>query len=488
MYTGSGFSDWEIGDITVIVHEGIYHLFHLIIPNHDYIAHAVSNDGLSWKRVKNALFVGDPGAWDDDMLWTMHVVKTGNIFEMYYTGLQRRDRGFISRVGLATSHNLFDWEKNTSTIFPVEPMGVFYETATSNPRTWLSFRDPFRIEYKNDAYLLLGARTVTGPVSRRGCVGVVKLGDYDAELKPALFCPMVYDDIECPCAFELNGKYYLIGSIREDIKVRYWFASDLFGEYHSFDTDVLLPQGNYAARTEWDGDHLLVYNFFYAGKIDTLRVLPPPKQLQTGPNGKLLLKSYYRWETMVMQSVMQQDFKVLPPLFSNPSATFDASDMHWICGTRSGYDLFCFEKPAANFIWEGLLSVTGTGKFGIVSDVDKDGYGYFIKLNITNGFVQIRSWGFNPLNAKQNFIFNDLQSGFFPPQQPDESVHFKLIRYGSYIELSINGNVILTLMDYTFSGEAMGIYTASSLVFLQNSQVRILPAPEEEYASQQEAQ
>ena len=50
-------------------------LFHLIIPNHDYIAHAVSKDGISWKRVKNALFVGDPGEWDDDMLWTMHVCE-----------------------------------------------------------------------------------------------------------------------------------------------------------------------------------------------------------------------------------------------------------------------------------------------------------------------------------------------------------------------------------------------------------------------------
>jgi len=68
MYSGSGFSDWEIGDITVIIHKGIYHLFHLIIPNHDYIAHAVSRDGISWKRVKNALFVGHPGEWDDDML------------------------------------------------------------------------------------------------------------------------------------------------------------------------------------------------------------------------------------------------------------------------------------------------------------------------------------------------------------------------------------------------------------------------------------
>ena len=140
MYTGSGFSDWEIGDITVFIHEGSYHLFHLIIPNHDYIAHAVSADGISWKRVNNALFVGEPGEWDDDMLWTMHVIETKDKFEMYYTGLQRRDRGVISRIGLAESNNLVDWKKNRKNIFPIAPKGIYYEAPNANPRKWLSFR------------------------------------------------------------------------------------------------------------------------------------------------------------------------------------------------------------------------------------------------------------------------------------------------------------------------------------------------------------
>ncbi|MEO8855196.1 MAG: glycosyl hydrolase family 32, partial [Ginsengibacter sp.] len=273
MYSGSGFSDWEIGDITVLYNKGVFHLFHLIIPNHDYIAHAVSSDGISWRRVNNALFVGQPGEWDDDMLWTMDVVEKGNKFLMYYTGLQRRDRGVISKIGLAESENLIDWVKTKKDIYPIGPKGIYYETSNTNPRKWLSFRDPFWVEYKDEEYLLVCTRTIDGPVSRRGCVGVVKITNDVVELMPPLIQPRVYDDVECPCVFELNGRYYLIGSIREDIKVRYWFAPDFFGEYHSFHADVLLPQGNYAARTVKDGDHLLVYNFFYAfGKIDSMRV------------------------------------------------------------------------------------------------------------------------------------------------------------------------------------------------------------------------
>ena len=487
MYSGSGFSDWEIGDITVLIHEGVYHLFHLIIPNHDYIAHAVSTDGISWKRVNNALFVGDPGEWDDDMLWTMHVIEKEGKFRMYYTGLQRRDRGVVSKVGLAESSNLIDWKKNDNDIFPIEPLGIYYETKHTNPRKWLSFRDPFWFEYKGEEYLLICARSITGPVSRRGCVGIVKITNDVVELRPPLLYPMVYDDIECPCVFELNGRHYLIGSIREDIKVRYWFAPDFFKEYHSFHADVLLPQGNYAARTVQDGGHLLVYNFFYAyGRIDALRVLPPPKELDTDPQGRLLLKSYYRWEEMAKKTLKQEEMGEVKHLLSNPTAFSTIEPGKWTCGSRSGYEIFYCQKPSPGFIWEGLLTVEGMGKLGLVSDIDEEGSGYFISFDVSNGLLQIRAWGFNPLNNRQNFIFNDIQSGVFN-MNGNKSFYFRLIRYGNYIELSIDGVVKLTLMDYTYSGNGIGLYSSSSVISLQQSTVKVLPHVQEEYASQEDA-
>lgn len=491
MYTGSGFSDWEIGDITVFIHDGVYHLFHLIIPNHDYIAHAVSDDGISWRRVNNALFVGHPGEWDDDMLWTMHVVEasgpSGSGFEMYYTGLQRRDRGVISRIGFARSDNLIDWQKDQKGIYPISPKGIFYESEDYNPRQWLSFRDPFKFHHNGDDFLLVCARTLTGPVSRRGCVGLIKITDDKVELQPPLLFPMVYDDIECPCVFELKGRFYIIGSIREDIKVRYWFSPDFFGPYHSFHSDVLLPQGNYAARIIQDGKHLLLYNFFYAyGKIDALRVLPPPKQLDTDEDGRLVLKTYYRWELMVTDTVLQPEFGSVSTLFSNPSASNTITTDKWVCGARSGYEVFAFQRPCENFIWEGRLTVEGMGKLGLVSDMDQDGNGYFISFDVKKGTLRIRAWGFNPLDVKQNFVFNDLQYGVFEPTK-DNSFYFKLIRYGNYIELSIDGEVKLTLMDYAFSGSNMGIYSASSVISLQESRIRKLPEVSDEYASQEQA-
>lgn len=488
MYSGSGHSDWEIGDVDVFIHDGIYHLFHLIIPNHDYIAHAISEDGISWRRTKNALFVGDPGEWDDDMLWTMHISRDDEQFKMYYTGLQRSDRGKIQKIGMAVSDDLIHWTKKKINQLPVSSQGPHYEDIQNNPREWLSFRDPFRFKYEEDVYLLMCARSSFGPVSRRGCVGLAKATESHFELQQPLLYPMVYDDVECPCVFELNGRFYLVGSIREDIKVRYWFAPDFLGEYHSFRADVLLPQGNYAARIVQDGEHHLVYNFFYKdGEVNSLRVLPPPKQLDTDVNGRLMLKSYYRWKDMVQQTFEQSQLPQLRKILNNPTANMEMTADSWRFESRSGYEIFIQNKPSDSFIWEGRITVEGMGKFGLVTDIDENGNGYFISFDITNQIAQIRAWGFNPGNNQQNFIFKNIQSNIFNTHRPN-SFKFQLIRYGNYIEVSINELVCLTLIDYTFSGSGIGIYSASSIILLQDVCLKSLPSPESEYASQEEAQ
>lgn len=483
-YSGSGFSDWEIGDVTIILHEGVYHLFHLIIPNHDYIAHAVSNDCISWKRVKNALFVGDPGEWDDDMLWTMHVCKVGERFEMYYTGLQRKLRGTNSMIGLAVSYDLYNWEKKNQGIFPIESKGPYYESMDDSPRKWLSFRDPYRIDHENITYFLVCARSARGPVSRRGCIALLKQENEQVTYMKPLHTPMMYDDLECPCVFELQGRYYAIASIREDVKVRYWFANEFLGEYHAFHANVLLPQGNYAARVvESVNGKTLIYSFFYtSGLINSHRVFLPPKQLDTDEKGRLLLKSFDHWESVAYDAFDQNHFKELRQLFNNPTASFKVEDNRWVVGSRSGHELFVMEKPADDFIWEGVLSVEGMGKLGLVTDMDEEGSGYYYSFDVVNGHIEVRAWGFNDADIRSNFNFKVLQDNNFTIN-PRYTYHFKLIRFGNYIEVAIDGLVKLTLIDYSYNNQFIGLYSASSIVSLNNSIIKKLPPLEDEYIS-----
>lgn len=484
MYSGAGFSDWEIGDIDVFIDEsGKYHLFHLIIPNHDYIAHAISEDGISWQRTKNALWVGDPGEWDDDMLWTMHVTKSHDKYVMYYTGLRRSDRGVTQKVGRATSKDLVHWEKNNLGDLPLESLAPHYENLSNNPREWLSFRDPFRFDYANERYLLICARAASGPTSRRGCVGLAQLVNGKYSLLPPLHIPYVYDDVECPCVVEIGGVFYLIGSIREDIKVRYWFSPKFKGEYHAFHANVLLPEGNYAVRTVRDGDHILVNNFYFiGGNVNTHRALPPPKELDVDEEGRLYLKSYYRWNDKIVNSWKQSEYTKPQPIFANPTATFVIKNDHsWMLKSRSGYEFFVTPKVSKNYIWEGKLILEDLGKTGFVLECDTEGSGYHISLDYENGFVQFRKWGYNPLDNQNNFVFENIQTNQFAIPENRE-LEFKLVKYERYFELSINGVVKLTLLDFEYNHEYIGIYSCSSTVLLQNSIFHELDEQDSEYS------
>jgi beta-fructofuranosidase len=232
-----------------------------------------------------------------------------------------------------------------------------------------------------------------------------------------------------------------------------------------------------------DNGHWLIYNFYFmGGSVNIKRVLPPPKQLETDSDGRLVLTSYYRWKEMSLSSLSQEQFPVIKRLLNNPTADLHRKADGWILSNRSGYELFYMKSPSLHYIWEGNIKLIGLGKSGLMCDLDPDGNGYFIPFDMVNGFVSIRVWGSNPLNMKEDFVFSDLQSNLF--QVPDDRCFdFRLIRYGHYFELSINDIVRLTLIDYTFSNPGFGLYSASSELYLSKATLQVLPDPIVEYAA-----
>jgi beta-fructofuranosidase len=479
MYSGRGFRTWEIGDIEVIQHDGVFHLFHLILPNHDYIAHAISKDGISWERVKNALHTSEPGEWDDDMLWTMSIQRgVKDKFTMFYTGLSLAEEGRIQRIGKAVSQDLYHWSKCEEACWPVESGAPYYETAHKNDRGWVSFRDPYLINEGDQQYLLVSARSPAGPVSRRGCVGMVELNDTAHKLLPPLFSPHMYDDVECPCLININNRYYLLGSIREDIKVHYWFADEFLGPYRSYHDNVLMPQGNYAARIQFDGENHLVWSFYIAGhNIETSsRFLPPPKELQVLPDGRLALKSFSGWNDKVNATHYLFADKGWTGLFKNSTGLFNATKMGFEFETYSGYEVFVSKQPAASFRLSGHLRVVGKGKMGLVFDLDQEGSGYYISLDAKQGLCQIRAWGYNESDMFNNFIYNNLQSHLFTPS-PTMDYSFELIRYQNYIEFSIGGEVTLSLVNEAYHNQYFGFYCESARVIAYDLKIDVLEEP-----------
>ena len=484
MYSGYGFRDFEIGDVDVVKHEGIYHLYHLTLPNHDYIAHAVSKDGIKWERVKNALFISDPKAWDDDMLWTMHITPNPyrpNAWRMFYTGLCMRERGRIQRIGLAHSEDLYHWEKDKSGNYPLEITGDHYETDLNGGRYWVSFRDPFCYQEDGRVYLLATARTNKGPLIRRGCTALAEeMDENEFEFLPPLFAPLHYDELEVPNLVKLDGRYYLIASIREDIKVHYWWADHLQGPYHNYADNVLLPQGNYAARVSQTAESYLIWNFFFKGLTTKgNHLMAPPKELVVDERGELRLKSYPGFRQLVKKTRSLTELAPLQPLFENPTAeTWVEDNSCWLENT-SGFEAFLFAGDYQDFILNGDLCLEGNGKCGLVLRLNEAGDGYFLSLDMFKGIVQIRAWGQKSRNnseEEESFHYKQLQAAHYIPT--GEAHKFQLIAYEQYLEFSLDGYILLTLADDHFKNGRLGFYIESAKMQVNHLELHLCAHPQ----------
>lgn len=487
MYGGYGFRPFEIGDVDVIKVGEEYHLFHLVLPNHDYIAHAVSRDGLHWRRVKNALFISDPEAWDDDMLWTMHVSPSPyrpGWWRMFYTGLAMRERGRVQRIGLAHSADLYTWHKDTSGYYPLELSGGGYESRLDEGRRWVSFRDPFFIEDNGARYLLAAARVSHGPIIRRGCVALAEeVAENRFVFRPPLFHPRRYDDIEVPNLLCLEGRYYLIGSIREDVKVHYWYAEGLAGPYRNFGDNVLMPQGNYAARICRDGERVLIWNFFFKGlRTSGHHLLPPPKELVVNERGELRLRSFAGFDAKVTERYGAGALLPLEPVFGVKEVeTAGDADGYWV-GCSSGMEIFVLPGSYRDVRLSGTLSLDGAGKCGLVLRLDAQGDGYYLSLDLAKGLVQIRAWHHNLGGGiEEAFRYEQLQGNVVIPTPGPWP--FALIAYGDYLELSLGGEVVLTLADDRFAEGRFGFYVESAHLRVSGLRLELLASlPDDSYS------
>lgn len=554
MYSDIGFEPRNIGDVDVVFHEGVFHLFHLVLPNHDYIAHAVSEDGLNWRRVQNALFIGEPGEWDDDALWTMNVSgdpdRPGH-WRMFYTGLSRRERGRIQRIGLAVSDDLLNWRKVNEDKYPIdvaEGGDTFYESNLHEGRNWVSFRDPLFFCDHHHRYLLVSGRVKYGPVIRRGCVAMVEEVERDKwEFRPPLYHPRRYDDVEVPGLFKLGEHYFLIGSIREDVKVRYWYADTLKGPWRNYFDNVLLPQGNYAARTcaypleaqeleddgtvkgrdyssadvcDFDGCGRLVFNFYFTGtspaasKYGQARnLMPPPKRLTVHPDGRLMLKSFDGFDKVVRRTLHASDLAPLRPIAGNPEGRVGSNDLNCWFGSDAGFETFLLQGSHRDFRLRGKLRLQGRGKCGLVFRIDEaTTSGYYLSLDLQKGLAQLRAWKSLAAAHEDEGHYEGLPAPMGGPMMggpmagPDDglgehafkfnsiqSANFlsnregpwdiELVAYGRYLEFSVDGYVRLTLVDDTFREGRLGFYAETAHICVEDLTLDLLHPPHDETAA-----
>ena len=72
--------------------------------------------------------------------------------------------------------------------------------------------------------------------------------------------------------------------------------------------------------------------------------------------------------------------------------------------------------------------------------------------------------------------FKTLQEGFWRSTDP-ENISVQMVAFGSYLELTINGGLILSLADATFARGLLGFYVETAELRVDELNVRSLDPP-----------
>ncbi len=282
----------------------------------------------------------------------------------------------------------------------------------------------------------------------------------------------MYEDIEVPNLFEMDGRYYLVGGIREDVKVRYWYSSSLRDPWENFFDNVLLPSGNYAARVRWDDRGPLIWNFFSTGEPGApVNLMPPPKRLKAKPNGQLIVSSYEGFDGLVESRLGPSELLPLKAVRSNPHAVqrFDSDSGELTLLSIGGFEGFLVEREVSHFRLRARMHLDGLGKCGLLFRYDPvTSSGYHLSLDLLKGVGQLRQWGEDPNRSpEQAFSFSTLQASYWQAER-DREWEIEVVALQNYLEFSIDGRVILSLSDTTYAAGCVGIYVESACLSVRD--------------------
>lgn len=164
-YTPAGF---YLKDFCLHEVDGVFHLYHIAgtpgvscgLPGNElFFGHATTRDFLHWETHEPALFI-DIRGWDHGHVFAPYVVAHGGRHWMLYTGVATDN---TQRIGLATSSDLFHWERASDrpVIRPEEYGWAFCPTTGG-----AACRDPHVLAHEGTWQMYYTAVTADG----RGCV------------------------------------------------------------------------------------------------------------------------------------------------------------------------------------------------------------------------------------------------------------------------------------------------------------------------------
>jgi beta-fructofuranosidase len=491
MHIPSGFWKNELGDIDVIAHDDCIHAFYLSIPSHDRVGHLLSRDGLNWTEERPAVVTGDPGDFDDDHIWTMGVFEHAGTFFMLYTGICRKERGKIQRVGLATSKDLFHWTKHVKN--PVACADLRWYEAAVDATHRVDWRDPKVFVEDGVMHAVISARANTGPANRRGCAGYfVSKNGYDWEVKPPLHVLGNCYDFETPAILKLKERYYLTGISGRDrdqaIPNVFRVADRVEGPYRRTRNDDLLPGANSVYKPcVWKGMPLYFHNLrgpadWPTGKGEVVTCLPPPKVADVDAEGGLALRPFPCWD-----GVARGPWQDLTPAMLHATGAvalgrWDLSGGALNGDCAPGLGAFLVAGEQGSVILETVLDMRDAREFGVVLRADGGADdGTFaavlpatrrVQLYTQQEFLKTPSAGVTYRWRGRHVVQESAIPMEFGPV-----VRLRVVAFGPYVEVSLDDRVLISAVTLARAAGRVGVFAEDGRIAVRSWRLRPLNSP-----------
>jgi len=240
--------------------DGVFHLYFQnegLSGRHD-IEHYTTRDLLTLEYVGVALSA-DPSGWDSQGVWAPHVVRMGDTWYMFYTGVNGLTAQSQQRIGLAVSPDLRNWTRVASQL-PVNGDGAVFDCQDSWT-TWGSginyddqCRDPFVVwDAAQQLWVLFAtARSLNGfavitVATSADLIDWRGQGYIDASRRLAngIAGQVTGGEAENPFVMERNGTYYLLFTDWRDPEDDITFkAPRTIVQYATSSTLVATPDGS----------------------------------------------------------------------------------------------------------------------------------------------------------------------------------------------------------------------------------------------------
>jgi beta-fructofuranosidase len=465
-------ADGFVGDVIPFFWRGIYHLFYLKAPlpparsgaHATPWAHIASRNLADWDELPLAVIPGRQGAPDSGGCWTGSVLRSEDVFHMFYTGHAPDDPQRPQTICHAVSIDLVQWAKDRRN--PVLlPDPRWYERS--------DWRDPFVLwnGVERCYWMLITARLKDAPTPRAGCIALAKSTDLERwEVHPPLWAPYLVHAPECPDVFPLAERWYMLFST---VETRYRVGLSPSGPWGTPAVESLDGPRFYAAKSLSDGKRRLLFGWVAtregerdSGAWEWGGDLSVPRQLEPAEDGGLVIRC--------PEEVAGQ---FGPPMFyPDEIAGFEARLGRWMPSaqmlvgeSQSGFAYAICPEISGDFAARLELTIDAppTRAGLLLRAGDKLQRGYVLMLEPLLQRITLRPW--QSWGDGEPFVERPLRI------IRGEPISLQLVLEGSIVEVLAGDRCCLTSRLYDHRGGSLGLFVENGMAEFSGITVWSLP-------------